>query len=64
MPIQRQEALTEAPSGLPKRVWCRRCGRELKDAESRSRRMGPECDPETRGGHERRDVDQDALPGL
>ncbi|MFD8777495.1 DUF6011 domain-containing protein [Streptomyces sp. NPDC059916] len=64
MPIQRQEALTEPPSGLRRRVYCRRCKRELTDPDSRARRLGPECDPETRGGHERRDVDQDAIPGL
>lgn len=59
-----QDALTEAPAGLPSRVYCQRCGRELTDPESRARRYGSECDPETRGGHQRRDVDQEPIPGL
>lgn len=64
MARHRQEALTEQPSGLRARVWCKDCGRELKDPESRRRRMGPECDPNARTGHDRHDVDQEPIPGL
>ncbi|MFF1574740.1 DUF6011 domain-containing protein [Leifsonia sp. NPDC058292] len=68
--MDRQEALPDAPVARRVRVFCRgirggrRCGRELFDDLSRARRLGPECDPETRGGHERRDVDQEPIPGL
>lgn len=69
--MDRQEALPDAPVARRVRVFCRgiradgrRCNQELFDEVSRARRMGEECDPQTRGGHERRDVDQDPLPGL
>ncbi|QLJ06766.1 hypothetical protein HZZ00_37695 (plasmid) [Streptomyces sp. NEAU-sy36] len=66
MAFQEQEALTGQPSGLRRRVWCRGpgCGRELHDEESRRRGYGPECDPDYRTRLERRDVDQDPIPGL
>jgi hypothetical protein len=59
-----QEALTGLPPGLPRRVRCRLCGSELRDAESRRRGFGPECDPDRRFGHRSHDVDQEPLPGL
>jgi hypothetical protein len=62
--MTRQEALTEQPSGPRRRVWCRGCRKELTDPDSRTRGYGPECDPDTRAGHERRDADQDPIPGL
>jgi hypothetical protein len=45
-------------------VWCRECKKELTDPVSRSRRLGPECDPEPRTGYDRYDIDQDPIPGL
>ncbi|MER8003001.1 DUF6011 domain-containing protein [Streptomyces sp. NPDC095613] len=62
--MDRQEALTDPPPGPRRRVWCRKCGRELADPESRRRRLGPECDPDIRTGHKRKDADQDPIPGL
>ncbi|WP_037805008.1 DUF6011 domain-containing protein [Streptomyces sp. NRRL F-5135] len=62
--MDRQEALTATPPGLRRRVWCQECGRELTDPESRRRRLGPECDPDTRTSHTRHDADQDPIPGL
>ncbi|MFK8851276.1 DUF6011 domain-containing protein [Streptomyces sp. Ac-502] len=45
--------------------YCRRCRRELHDATSRTRGMGPECDPLTRVQHHpTTDVVQDPIPGL
>ncbi|MGV9891643.1 DUF6011 domain-containing protein [Streptomyces sp. NPDC003395] len=64
MVSHQQEPLTGPVPGLRRRVWCKRCRRELHDAESRRRQLGRECDPDARGGHERRDVDQDPIPGL
>jgi hypothetical protein len=64
MDSQQQDALTGPVPGLRRRVWCRGCRRELSDPESIRRRWGPECDPDTRNGHDRRDVDQDPIPGL
>jgi hypothetical protein len=66
MAHNRQEALTEEPSGLRRRVWCRGpgCGRELTDRVSRMRGYGEECDPEPRTGHSRFEVDQEPLPGM
>jgi hypothetical protein len=64
MAFEQQEALTEQPRGLRRRVWCRGCRRELTDRESRLRGWGRECDPDQRTGHERHDVDQDPIPGL
>jgi hypothetical protein len=64
MARQQQEPLPESVPGRPARVWCRRCKRELTDRESRLRGWGPECDPDARTGYERRDVDQDPIPGL
>ena len=64
MPIRRQEALPAVESGPRRRVWCRGCRRELSDPESVRRQWGPECDPDTRNSHERRDIDQDTIPGL
>ncbi|MDX3232913.1 DUF6011 domain-containing protein [Streptomyces sp. ME19-01-6] len=54
--------------GLPEQgrppVYCRRCRRELVDAESRRRRYGAECDPDNRTPPAREhDVEQDPLPG-
>ncbi|MEU5733789.1 DUF6011 domain-containing protein [Streptomyces antimycoticus] len=54
--------------GLPeqgrRRMWCRRCRRELTDAESRRRGYGAECDPDNRTPPAREHhVDQDPLPG-
>ncbi|MDX3283985.1 DUF6011 domain-containing protein [Streptomyces scabiei] len=62
----RQEPLLDPPPGLRRRRWCQGpgCGRELTDQVSRMRGYGPECDPEPRNRHERRDVDQDPIPGL
>ena len=69
--MDRQEALPDAPVTRRERVFCtgirsdgRRCGQELFDKVSRARQRGDECDPETRAGHERRDADQDPIPGL
>jgi hypothetical protein len=69
--MDRQEPLPDAPVTRRVRVFCqglrangRRCGRELTDELSRSRRLGPECDPDTRAGHQRRDADQEPIPGL
>ncbi|MFF9632922.1 DUF6011 domain-containing protein [Streptomyces fradiae] len=59
-----QQPLTDRPPGLPARVWCRKCKRELTDPESRRRRLGPECDPDTRIPHDRHHADQDPIPGL
>jgi hypothetical protein len=64
MPMRRQEALPEVESGPRRRVWCRGCRRELTDSISRARGWGAECDPDTRNSHQRRDVDQEPLPGL
>jgi predicted Zn-ribbon and HTH transcriptional regulator len=63
MDDRQQKALLIDP-GAPARVWCRDCGRELKDEVSRLRQRGPECDPEPRTSHERHDVDQDPIPGM
>ncbi|WP_399559565.1 DUF6011 domain-containing protein (plasmid) [Streptomyces chartreusis] len=64
MAAEQQEALTGPVPGERRRVWCRRCGRELRTAASRLRQLGPECDPEHHAGHDRHDVDQDPIPGL
>ncbi|MDX2998141.1 DUF6011 domain-containing protein [Streptomyces scabiei] len=64
MDRHQQEALTETPPGARRRVWCRRCHRELTDPESRRRQLGAECDPDARTGQDRHDVDQDPIPGL
>jgi hypothetical protein len=64
MAREQQEALTGPVPGARRRVWCRRCGRELRDPVSRLRQMGRECDPNHPAGHDRRDVDQDPIPGL
>ncbi len=66
MTTNRQEALPAPVSGDRRRVSCKgwRCGRELTDPDSRRRGYGPECDPDQRGGHDRRDIDQDPIPGL
>ncbi|MGW0188147.1 DUF6011 domain-containing protein [Streptomyces sp. NPDC003362] len=61
---QQQEPLPEAPAGRRAPVWCRGCRRPLTDRTSRLRGWGPECDPDARAGHERRDVDQDPILGL
>jgi hypothetical protein len=63
MARDRQETLLIDP-GARARIWCRTCGRELTDDVSRSRQLGPECDPEPRSGYGRHDVDQDPIPGL
>jgi hypothetical protein len=45
-------------------MWCRKCGRELTDPESRRNQYGKECDPERHPGRARQHhVDQDPLPG-
>lgn len=69
--MDRQEALSETPQARRARVYCRgiradgrRCRQELTDNISRARGLGRECDPDTRNGHDRRDVDQDPIPGL
>ncbi|MFE1949948.1 DUF6011 domain-containing protein [Streptomyces sp. NPDC059524] len=62
--MDRQEPLAQAPSGLRRRVYCRRCRRLLKDPESRARGYGSECDPRARSTHAQHDVDQDPIPGL
>ncbi|MEU9998045.1 hypothetical protein [Streptomyces sp. NPDC050848] len=59
-----QDPLTATPVPRLPRRWCRKCGAALRDPVSRSRLLGPECDPERRTGHRRHDVDQDPLPGL
>jgi hypothetical protein len=64
MATNRQEPLIDQPSGPRARIWCSECKVELKDPISRSRRMGPECDPEPRHTSPRFDIDQDAIPGL
>lgn len=63
MDSRQQKALLIDPGGRA-RVWCKTCGRELKDPVSRSRQQGAECDPEPRTGYDRHDVDQDPIPGL
>lgn len=63
MASRRQETLLIDP-GARARVWCKECGRELSDPISRQRRLGAECDPDQRIGHDRHDVDQDPIPGL
>ncbi|WP_030188217.1 DUF6011 domain-containing protein [Streptomyces violaceorubidus] len=63
MARDRQETLLIDP-GDRTRIWCRECHRELTDEVSRSRRLGPECDPEPRHGYDRHDVDQEPIPGL
>ncbi|MBC9715786.1 hypothetical protein H9Y04_24905 [Streptomyces sp. TRM66268-LWL] len=65
--MDRQEVLPAELDGTGRRpVYCRGplCRRELTDPQSRARGYGPECDPDTRNGHARRDIDQDPLPGL
>ncbi|MFE9812381.1 DUF6011 domain-containing protein [Streptomyces sp. NPDC005548] len=63
MTRHQQKALMEEPARA--RVWCRECHKELSDPVSRSRRLGPECDPEPRtAGGGRHEVDQDPIPGL
>jgi len=66
MQRDQQEALAPLSSGMRRRVWCKGlgCGRELFDLESRRRGYGEECDPDYRTGHNRRDVDQEPIPGL
>ncbi|MFM9373300.1 DUF6011 domain-containing protein [Streptomyces sp. Da 82-17] len=64
MTDDQQESLPAPAPVRPGRVWCRRCGRPLHDPVSRARRYGAECDPQTRAGHDRRDADQDPIPGL
>jgi hypothetical protein len=44
-------------------IRCDDCKRTLTDPVSRMRRLGPECDPDRRNGHERHEVDQEPLPG-
>lgn len=62
---RRQQKTLLIDPGSRTRVWCKRCGAELKDATSRQRQLGPECDPEPRTGDgSRHDVDQDPIPGL
>jgi hypothetical protein len=63
MDSRQQKTLLIDP-GARTRVWCNECGAELKDPVSRSRRLGPECDPEPRNSYERHDVDQEPIPGL
>ncbi|MEU1134438.1 DUF6011 domain-containing protein [Streptomyces sp. NPDC005900] len=63
MAHQQQEALTETPSGLPRRRWCRRCRRELKDPASRLLGLGPDCDPNQRSKLRDHHVAQDPIPG-
>jgi hypothetical protein len=44
--------------------YCRRCGRELTDPDSRLTGYGPNCDPARRPQAAREHtVDQDPLPG-
>ena len=66
MAIEQQEALTGPVPGQRRRVWCRGagCRHELHTEESRRRGYGPICDPDYRTRLERRDVDQDPIPGL
>ncbi|MGW6569707.1 DUF6011 domain-containing protein [Streptomyces sp. NPDC054975] len=65
MAREQQEPLTDIPVPRLPRRWCRKCGAALRDPVSRSRLLGPECDPERRTSHHRRhDVDQDPIPGL
>ncbi|WP_369689044.1 DUF6011 domain-containing protein [Streptomyces sp. Wb2n-11] len=45
-------------------VRCTDCKRSLTDPISRSRRLGPECDPDRQGSHPRHHVDQDPIPGV
>ncbi|MEU9578790.1 DUF6011 domain-containing protein [Streptomyces chilikensis] len=58
--------LPPPPGDRPRVVLCRNphCRRELTDPVSRLRGWGPECDREYRMAHQRRDVDQDPLPGM
>ncbi|MFF5933345.1 hypothetical protein [Streptomyces sp. NPDC012508] len=62
-PAQQEPLIGTSVSRLPRRL-CRKCGAALRDPVSRSRLLGPECDPERRTGHRRHDVDQEPLPGL
>ncbi|MFF7795639.1 DUF6011 domain-containing protein [Streptomyces sp. NPDC007991] len=64
MASEQQETLTGPVPGQRRRVWCRGCRRELTDPEARLRGWGRECDPDTRNGHDRHDVEQDPIPGL
>lgn len=59
----RQPALDDTAVPRAPRITCDECKRELTDPVSRMRRLGPECDPERRGGYERHEVDQDPIPG-
>ncbi|MFD5899059.1 DUF6011 domain-containing protein [Streptomyces sp. NPDC060366] len=58
-----QEPLADVTAPRPPTIRCRTCKRPLTDAISRSRRLGPECDPDRQGAHQRHDIDQDPLPG-
>ncbi|MEU5426850.1 DUF6011 domain-containing protein [Streptomyces olivoreticuli] len=52
------------PDGGPVRRWCRRCGHELTDAESRLNGYGPRCDPNRHPGtHRTQHIEQDPIPG-
>lgn len=57
-----QQALP-VTTDLPRRRYCKRCGRELRDPVSRLRGKGPECDPDRRDAGPQHDVDQDTIPG-
>ncbi|MFH9425986.1 DUF6011 domain-containing protein [Streptomyces sp. NPDC017529] len=58
-----QDALPDTTAGGRTRIYCRRCRRELHDATSRTRGMGPECDPLTRVQRYPTGADQDPIPG-
>ncbi|WP_370145780.1 DUF6011 domain-containing protein [Streptacidiphilus sp. EB129] len=59
-----QLPLLPAPdAGEQPPVRCTACGRPLRDAESRARRLGPECSIEAFAARSF-DVAQDQLPGM
>jgi hypothetical protein len=58
-----QQTLADQPTGR-RRKYCRRCGKELTAALSRSKGYGPDCDPVNRApAAPEYHVDQDAIPG-
>ncbi|CAK7288572.1 DUF6011 domain-containing protein [Streptomyces misionensis] len=64
MAFEQQESLTEQPSGLRRKVWCRGCRRELTDRDARLRGWGRECDPDYKTRLPAHEVDQEPLPGM
>lgn len=62
-PTAHQQTLPNQPAGR-RRQYCRRCGKELTAAQSRSHGYGAACDPITRAATPpEHHVDQDTIPG-